>query len=666
MRKIFLWILSGVMVFSLVGCQSKPQDTNNQELSSHVYGLRDDIEDGTILHCFSWSFNTIYDALEDIALAGYSAIQTSPINACYDGGNAGMELYGQGRWYYHYQPIDWTIGNYQLGSRDEFKKMCDKAEQLGIKVIVDVAPNHTTKETEAISEAFLNAVGGIENLYHSQGMLEIKDYTNREECTLQGVAGLYDVNTENKDFQDYFIAFLNDCIACGADGFRYDTAKHIGLEDDPKDAGVTENNFWPRVTTEINQASEIFMYGEVLQDDSERLADYIDVIGATTASYYGARVRGGFTTTTLKAESFGDLMIGDASPNVVTWVESHDNYTGDGTYASLTNDDLRIAYAFIAAKSEGTPLFFSRPYEADATHKWGTFNRIGMIGDNLYKDSVVVAANHFRNAMVGLPEHIINADNTSHIIGVERGTKGLVIVNANKKAMEFIMETNLEDGTYLNRADKQTEFVVKKGKIEGTIEGKGAIILYNNGYIDVDEPSVLKVATGTKSQFVEHTHDVTLEMGNVLEATYQIDNGEMIQFSNGDTVTIGENINPGETTTLTLRAVNKAGKSVAISYVFKKQNVISSGTKIYFEKPEEWGNQIYAYVYDETSYSTVKENRMWPGVKMEQQSDGVYCYTMEDTWQAGLVIFTDGVNQSNGVLEPGEEIVADKFYTLEN
>ena len=82
--------------------------------TDNPYGLRDNIEDGAILHCFSWSFRTIEESLEDIAMAGYSAIQTSPINACYDGGNAGMDLYGQGKWYYHYQPTDWTIGNYQL------------------------------------------------------------------------------------------------------------------------------------------------------------------------------------------------------------------------------------------------------------------------------------------------------------------------------------------------------------------------------------------------------------------------------------------------------------------------------------------------------------------------------------------------------------------------
>lgn len=71
-------------------------DTKDDSNSEKSFGLTQKTADGTILQCFLWSFNTIKDSLEDIALAGYSTIQTSPVNACYNGGDAGIDLNGSG------------------------------------------------------------------------------------------------------------------------------------------------------------------------------------------------------------------------------------------------------------------------------------------------------------------------------------------------------------------------------------------------------------------------------------------------------------------------------------------------------------------------------------------------------------------------------------------
>ena len=103
------------------------------------YKTADKVADGAILQAFCWDFNTIKESMGDIAAAGFSAVQTSPINECLEGEDGGMDLYGNGKWYYHYQPTDFKIGNYQLGTRDEFKAMCDEAHKYGVKVIVDVS-----------------------------------------------------------------------------------------------------------------------------------------------------------------------------------------------------------------------------------------------------------------------------------------------------------------------------------------------------------------------------------------------------------------------------------------------------------------------------------------------------------------------------------------------
>ena len=101
-----------------------------------------------------------------------------------------------------------------------------------------------------------------------------------------------------------------------------------------------------------------------------------------------------------------------------------------------------------------------------------------------------------------------------------------------------------------------------------------------------------------------------------------------------------------------------------MTYIFKKIDAITSGTKIYFEKPADWADTIYAYIYDETSYSYTKESAAWPGAAMTLESDGTYSYTFTSDWLAPLVIFTDGHNQSNGQMEPGAVVVKDKVYSL--
>eukprot|EP00833_Pecoramyces_ruminatium_P016260 jgi/Orpsp1_1/1190292/evm.model.d7180000078054.1 len=93
----------------------------------------DRIEDGAILHAFSWSFNTIKAKLPDIKKAGYTAIQTSPIQECLVG-NDGNKYFGN--WEFEYQPISQNIGNYIVGTEDEFKSLCAAAKQYGIRSLL--------------------------------------------------------------------------------------------------------------------------------------------------------------------------------------------------------------------------------------------------------------------------------------------------------------------------------------------------------------------------------------------------------------------------------------------------------------------------------------------------------------------------------------------------
>lgn len=663
-KKITATIMATLMVASTASAFSGCSE--NTQTASVDYKNAENVKDGAILQAFSWDFNTIKESMADIAAAGFTSIQTSPINECLEGEGGGMELYGNGKWYYHYQPTDFKIGNYQLGTREEFKAMCEEAEKYGINILVDIIANHTTPTTEAVSQDLINAGGGsLETLYHQNNSKDITDYGSRIQCTTYKMGGLPDINTERPSFQDYFLEFVNDCIACGADGFRYDTAKHIGLPDDPKEDDGFENNFWERVTTEIDKADEMFIYGEVLQGSNDRIVDYVDAIGATTSSTYGSKIRSAITSNFLDTSMIIDYWLGSAPLNMVTWVESHDNYINDGTWAQLTDDQVILGWAIITARKDGTPLFFSRPYNSSMDNEWG-MNRIGTQGDDMYKDDRVSAVNFFRTAMIGEEENLVNPNMDSSAIAIERGTKGLVIANGLGE-LKVDFETNLADGTYVDRVDNTTEYIVKDGKItcETAIPENSVVVLYNEGYTQYADCAEVGVAEDTQFTFETETVSATLTLKNAKSATYSINGGEEVAFEDGDTVTLEPN--EDNVAVLELRAVNEQDIKTyeRVEFTYKKSYEIKAGTKVYFEVPDtgDWGDELYAYVYNDY----LDENEEWPGLPMTKESDGKYRYTFIDDWETPYIIFNDG-DASDSVQYPSGQgllVEPDKTYTVE-
>lgn len=672
LKRIFSGLLASAMltgtVVCLAGCSDNTEtpNQNNPGSVSTEYAHAENVKDGTILQCFSWDFNTIKESMADIAASGYTALQTSPINECLEGEDGGMQLYGHGKWYYHYQPTDFKIGNYQLGTRDEFKAMCEEADKYGIKVIVDVIANHTTPTTGEISQDLIDAGGGsLDTLYHKNNAYDLNDYSSRLACTTYKMGGLPDINTERTSFQDYFIDYINDCVACGADGFRYDTAKHIGLPDDPKEDDGFTNNFWERVITEVDNADKLFIYGEVLQGNNERLADYIDAIGCTTASTYGGKIRSAVTNNVLSKGTVSDYWIGDAPANIVTWVESHDNYINDGNWYNMTKEQVLLGWAIITARKDGTPLFFDRPYNSSVENEWG-MNRIGTAGDDMYKAQSVKAVNFFRTAMIGEEENIVNPGSDSTAVMIERGTKGAVIVNT-QKALEADFETNLADGTYVDRVDGKTEYTVKNGKLscQTDIPENSVVVLYNDGYTEYEATAEVGVAEDTVFELEKgSTASVTLTCANTDNAEYTLNGGKAVAYKNGDKISVSVP-EESDNAVLVLTAKNSKGVKTYEKVVFSvvEKYSVARGTKVYFEKPESWDEQLFAYVYNDEIY----ENDSWPGVEMTKENDGKYSYTLTEDWETPYIIFNDGDSPDSQQYPANEGLVVEdgKTYTVE-
>lgn len=473
MKKISLIIAATAM--AAVPAMSKDRITVNPDATN----------EDVILHVWSWNFPEIARSMHEIADAGYTMIQTSPVQPHYAPDGSCAEIFDpkvkKGNWYYYYQPTDWKVGNKILGSKEQMQAMLDSAAKYNVRVIVDVLPNHTAFDIDAVSPEFYKAVGGRDKMFHSNGLRPISDYQDRMECTLMGVGGLPDVNTENPDFQKYYMQFVNELLRMGVRGFRYDTAKHIGVHSDPKDKGVKENDFWDvalgrKAVKGVRMTlpeDSLFIYGEVLQDKGVPEAEYADYMGQT-ASSYGHVLREALDKRSANGVDLKNWHHEAAPEYLTTWVESHDTYCNANESAHLTDDQIRTAWVFLTARQNGTPLFFSRPAGSTRDNYFGN-NVLGARGNDEFKHPEVAAVNKFRHAMRGQKEDLQFSED-GQVWLVNRGKKGAAVVNVGSFANFVNLPTGLPDGTYRDKVYGQ-EFKVKKGRLTGALSPDRSYLL---------------------------------------------------------------------------------------------------------------------------------------------------------------------------------------------
>lgn len=332
----------------------------------------------------------------------------------------------------------------------------------------------------------------------------------------------------------------------------------------------------------------------------------------TTNSMYGFRIREAVDTNNLSVDFIGDNLLpsGASASKVVTWVESHDNYCNDATYTHIDNGEIIRAWAILAARENGTPLFFDRPKGSSATNPWGE-NVLGAEGSSLYKDAQVRAVNFFRNEMGDAKEYIPNPTGSQELLMIERGDKGAVIVNASNKDIVLDNEDvmSMVDGTYKDQV-YGTAFVVKDGKISGTVKAGCVAVVYNRESTGATFNAQVESLVSS-GYFLEEEISIPVAIRGCKEAYL------------GDTV-------------------------------------------VYFDSnyDSDWSSgDIYAYIYND---GATKTNGSWPGVKMEDIGNGIYKYVLpyELEGDTSNVIFNNGSGGDGNQYPTAAGLVLDKSQSM--
>lgn len=447
--------------------------TNQAVVSGAVAGQQSNIQDGVTLHCWNWSFKNIEANMALIASLGYTAVQTSPIQQSKEG----TSTYSMDAWWLYYQPMGFHIdntGNSALGTKAEFISMCNTAHQYGVKVIVDVVANHLGNQTgNNLSTAISSEIRNDSSYWHDYTK-NTNDYNSRYEVTQYCMAGLPDLNTSDTKVQNLVIGFLKECIDAGADGFRFDAAKHIEV---PVDTDYCASDFWPNVinaatTYASNKGKTLYCYGELLDTPgggipSSAYTTYMSI----TDNSWGNQLRGNISSGNTSSYSYiyhkGDDVLAN---KLVLWAESHDTFAG-GDSINVSQQNINKTWALVAARADAMGLYFARPSSTNLNNTpMGTASITG------WANSEVAAVNKFHNAFVGQSEYISNEGSISYC---ERGTSGVVLVNCSGTNTSVSVTANtMAAGTYTDQITGNT-FTVANGKITGEIGGTGIAVVYN-------------------------------------------------------------------------------------------------------------------------------------------------------------------------------------------
>ena len=504
--------------------------------ADNKYGLKDKIQDGVILHCFDWTLADIQAEIPNIAKAGFTAVQTSPVH----------ERAGKGSvWYDVYRPYDYKIGN-GLGTEADLKALCAKAHKYGVKVIVDVVANHTDYDKVAPR---LNDLSLYHNLGHGINWGDRFDVTH-------GEIGMKDLDTNNPTVQAIIKQYIQDLKACGVDGVRWDAIKHIGL---PSEGDSFMDNV-------VDQT--MYNYGEILDNtggnDNVLFPEYQTYMSITDNGY-GNGFANSFAGGSIN-ESVGNFNQRKAeTEKLVYWGESHDTYANDGGESKNKSQNvIDRAYAVVAGNNGATALYFSRPFQKDKEAI-----KFGDKGSVHFKDAEVAQVNHMHNVCAGEPNYYVKGNG----VCAQVRKSGAIIVLGSGSNRDVTVANGAGDGKWLKSGTYKDMvgggvFTVNASTISGHVGESGIAVIYNAGPIVLTPEVVFNPVDGTA--FSDESLTVTATPLNAVSAWIQVNGGAKQTFTAAKQFTVGADVAYGKNVTITWGATDKDGKTESGSVTYKK------------------------------------------------------------------------------------------------
>jgi alpha-amylase len=437
-----------------------------------------------IVHLFEWPWASVAkECTTVLGPKGFGGVQVSPPQEH-------VVLPGLGYpWWQDYQPVSYQLVS-RRGDRAAFAAMVQTCHDAGVKIYVDAVINHMAggastgagSAGSTYSHYGYPAVPyGHSDFHHCgrNGNDDIQSWGDRWEVQNCELVNLSDLATETAYVRGKLVAYLNDLIGLGVDGFRVDAAKHMPVADLQAIYGQLSGT--PYIFQEVIEGGP----GEISPSEYTGIGD-------VTEFRYGDVVGNAFRDGNLAnlGNLAGSMLLG--SGDAVAFVDNHDtqrNGRARLTYKDGTN--YRLANAFMLTWPYGTPsvmssFSFSNPEAGPPAAGNGTTSAVvcGSGWECEHRTTANLVAFHNTVAGTAVTHWWSNGGNQ---IAFGRAGKGYVAFNRDGAGLSRTFSTDLPAGTYCDVANGDFSggtcsgpvyTVNAAGQFTATVAGNGMLALH--------------------------------------------------------------------------------------------------------------------------------------------------------------------------------------------
>jgi len=320
--------------------------------------------------------------------------------------------------------------NPEFGTIEDFKEVMDKAHALGMHVMLDWVPNHTSWDNPLAAE-------------HPDYYM--KDSTGKFTPPLgTDWTDVIQLDWSKKGLQDYMISAMSFWVKMGVDGFRVDHPHN------------TPREFWERARTELNTIKPVLMLAEI-EEPYNYLEKGFDMNYAWELHHLMNSVAQGKDSANAVAKYFNKEWT--KYPNNtyrLQFLTNHDENSWAGTIDSLMGDAQKM-FATMIFTDQAVPLIYSGQEDC-LNKKLKFFVRDPIVWDSCDLTGFYQSLTRLKkgnealwNGDFGGPMVKVNTNRDNKVFAYYReksGNRVIVFLNLTKKSVSFKPDLKGLEGDY--------------------------------------------------------------------------------------------------------------------------------------------------------------------------------------------------------------------------